>query len=97
MKKYKIEDYLILINNRYGRKMLAKLRCSNHCLLIETGRHDNTDVSDHKCTLCDKIEDEKRNANFIGQPEANSSMIATLHVMTKNQLLYHYLCPRQLK
>ena len=38
--------------------MLAKLRCSNHCLLIETGRHNNTDVCDRKCTLCDKIEDE---------------------------------------
>ena len=30
--------------------MLAKLRCSNHCLLIETGRHNNADVSDRKCT-----------------------------------------------
>ena len=57
-KEYKIGDYLILINNRDERNMLAKLRCSNHCLLIETGRHDNTDVSDSKCTLCDKIEDE---------------------------------------
>ena len=57
-KEYKIEDYLILINNRDERKMLAKLRCSNHCLLIETGRHNNTDVSDCKCTLCDKREDE---------------------------------------
>ena len=57
-KEYKIEDYLILINNRDERKMLAKLRCSNHCLLTETGRHNNTDVSDRKCTFCDKIEDE---------------------------------------
>ena len=57
-KEYKIEDYLILINNRDERKMLAKLRCSNHCLLTETGRYNNTDVSDRKCTLCDKIEDE---------------------------------------
>ena len=54
-KEYKIEDYLILINNRDNRKLLAKLRCSNHWLLIETGRHNNTDVSDRKCTLCDKI------------------------------------------
>ena len=55
-KEYKIEDHLILINNRDERKMLAKLRCGNHCLLIETGRHNNTDVSDRKCTVCDKIE-----------------------------------------
>ena len=53
-KEDKIEDYLILINKRAERKMLAKLRCSNHCLLIETGRHNNTDVSDYKCILCDK-------------------------------------------
>ena len=57
-KEYKIEDYLILINNRDERKMLAKLRCSNHCLLIETGRHNNTDVSDRKCTFGDQIENE---------------------------------------
>ena len=57
-KEYKIEDYLILINNRDERKILAELRCSNHCLLTETGRYNNTDVSDRKCTLCDKIEDE---------------------------------------
>ena len=38
--------------------MLAKLKCSNHCLLIETGRHNNTDVPDRKCTHRDKIEDE---------------------------------------
>ena len=31
--------------------MLAKLRCSNHCLLIETGRHNNTDVSDHNVSV----------------------------------------------
>ena len=54
-KEYKIEDYL---NNRDERKMLAKLKCSNHCLLFETGRHNNKDVSDCKCTVCDKIEDE---------------------------------------
>ena len=57
-KEYKIKDYLILINNRDESKMLAELKCSNYCLLIETGRHNNTDVSDHKCTLFDKIEDE---------------------------------------
>ena len=40
-KDYIIEDYLIHINNREERKMLAKCRCSNHSLLIETGRHCN--------------------------------------------------------
>ena len=43
-KEYKIKDYLILVNNRDERKMLAKLRCSNYCLLIETGKYNNTDL-----------------------------------------------------
>ena len=38
--------------------MLAKLRCSNHSLLIETGRHWKTEVSDLKCSHCNKVEDE---------------------------------------
>ena len=80
--------------------MLAELRCGDHCLLIETGRHNNTDVSDRKCTVCDKIEDEIHftlECQLTGQPEANSSMIATIHVMTESPLLYRYLCQRQLK
>ena len=36
--------------------MLAKLRCSNHS--IETGRHSKIEVSDRKCSRCNKIEDE---------------------------------------
>ena len=38
--------------------MLAKLRCSNHSLLIETGRHSKIEVSDGKCSRCNKVEDE---------------------------------------
>ena len=42
--------------------MLAKLRCSNHPLLNEVGRHHKMDVDTRKCNscgnLCDKVEDE---------------------------------------
>ena len=38
--------------------MLAKFRCSNHSLLIETGRHCNIELAERKCSLCGKIEDE---------------------------------------
>ena len=50
-----MEEYCtILINDRDGRKMLAKQKHNNHSLLIETGRHNSMDVSDRKCTLCHK-------------------------------------------
>ena len=55
---YRIEDYLIHITNRDERRMLAKLRCSNHSLLIETGRHSKIEVSDRKYSRCNKVEDE---------------------------------------
>ena len=56
--EYRMEAYLTSIANRTNRKMLAKLRCSNHPLLIEVGRHLKMDVDTRKCNLCDRIEDE---------------------------------------
>ena len=56
--EYRMEAYLTSIANRTNRKMLAKLRCSNHPLLIEVERHHKTDVDTCKCNLCDRIEDE---------------------------------------
>ena len=53
-----MEAYLTSIANRANRKMLAKLRCSNHPLLIDVGRHHKMDVDTRKCNLCDRIEDE---------------------------------------
>ena len=47
-----MEAYLTSIANRANRKMLAKLRCSNHPLLIEVGRHHEMDVDTRKCSLC---------------------------------------------
>ena len=56
--EYRMEVYLTSIANRTNRKMLDKLRCSNHPLLIEVGRHLKMDVNNRKCNLCDRIEDE---------------------------------------
>ena len=53
-----MEAYFTSIANCTNRKMLAKLRCSNHPLLIEVGRHPKMDVDTRKCNLCDRIEDE---------------------------------------
>ena len=38
--------------------MLAKLRCSYHSFLIETGRHRNVELAERECSLCGRIEDE---------------------------------------
>ena len=43
------------------RKTIAKVRCSNHCLEIEKGRHRNVSREDRTCNMCkDKVvEDEE--------------------------------------
>ena len=96
-KEYKIENYHVLINNRDERKMSAKLRCSNHCLFIETGRHNNTDVSDRKCTLCHKIKDEIHFTEECQLYRSKFFIDCNITSDDKNQLLYRYLCQRQLK
>ena len=47
------------MNFKY-RKTLCKFRCSDHTLLIETGRHKGLDVNDLICKNCSfgLIEDE---------------------------------------
>ena len=71
---YKIKDYLIHITNRDERRMLAKLRCSNYSLLIETGRHSKIEVSDRKHSR-NKVEDE-----------INFSVECLLYDLTRNKL-----------
>ena len=55
---YRMEAYLTSIANSTNSKMLAKLRCSNHPLLIKVGRHHKMNADTRKCSLCDRIEDE---------------------------------------
>ena len=74
--EYRMEAYLTSIANCTKRKMLAKLRYSNHPLLIEVGRHLKMDVDTHKCNLCDRIEDE---IHFVTECQ--------LHMETRNKFL----------
>ena len=46
-----MEAYLTSIANSTNRKILAKLRCSNHALLIKVGRHHKMDDDIRKYKL----------------------------------------------
>ena len=37
--KFAMEDYLINLHDFESKKIVAKFRCSDHTLMIETGRH----------------------------------------------------------
>ena len=58
--KLKMEKYLEELNFK-DRKTITKLRCSDHSLEIEKGRHRNLPRSERVCKVCDKneIEDEE--------------------------------------
>ena len=67
---HKLENYIVLVNNRRHRSALAILRCSAHRLKIEIGRysrfyseetkkHEQLPREKRKCDTCkDKVEDE---------------------------------------
>ena len=48
-----MENYLH-IDNFENRKLIAKFRCSDHCLEIEIGRHRRIPRTERICRLCDK-------------------------------------------
>ena len=56
----KPEKYLKVVKNYFIRKQLAKLRTSNHDLMIEKGRYQGTKVANRTCEQCDmqRVEDE---------------------------------------
>ena len=42
------------------RKIIAKVRCSNHCLEIEKGRHRNIPREERWCNMCtDKVTEDE--------------------------------------
>ena len=55
---YKMEPYLYFIEDLEVRRNLAKLRCSNQSLIIESGRYLKLDIVDRICKGCDRVEDE---------------------------------------
>ena len=52
------EPYLKAVKNIKDRISMTKLRLSNHCLMIENGRHLNLERSERKCPFCLSLEDE---------------------------------------
>ena len=53
-----MKPYLCFIGDREIRRNLAKLRCSNHSLLSETGRYLKLEIADRICKKCNRVEDE---------------------------------------
>ena len=49
--EFKMKKYLHLPNMEH-RKVIAKIRCSDHHLEIEKGRHKNIPRNERKCRLC---------------------------------------------
>ena len=58
--EFSMESYLNTTNFEY-RRAIAKLRCSDHALEIEKGRHKGIPRPERTCTLCrnDQVEDEE--------------------------------------
>ena len=58
--KFAMEDYLINLPDFESRKMVAKFKCSDHTLMIETGRHKKIDLEERMCKMCSqkRVEDE---------------------------------------
>ena len=57
---FQFEPYLDLINDFQSRKKITKIRCSDHNLEIETGRHRRTEIHDRICHQCNgNTESEK--------------------------------------
>ena len=58
----KLEPYLLQVRNKKHRRMLAKLRLSDHKLEIETGRHQRPKIDQDKriCRLCNILEVENK-------------------------------------
>ena len=53
-----MEPYLYFIREREIRRNLAKLSCSSHSLLIESGRCLKLELVDCVCKRCNRVKDE---------------------------------------
>ena len=65
-----MESYLSISNFEY-RKLITKLRISEHNLLIEKGRHLNIPRDQRLCSHCKCIDDEK---HFLWHCMINSEL-----------------------
>ena len=86
-KNLKMENYLQELSYE-NRKILTKIRCSDHCLEIEKGRHRNIPRNDRICKLCDKNEIETED-HFLLRCNIYCQLRATYNIglnMTVNEL-----------
>ena len=85
---FKIENYLE-IENFQSRKAIAKLRCSDHTLEIERGRHLKIDRERRICRMCDMgaIETEKHFLLECNKYEQLRNKFNTLEFTTVRQLI----------
>ena len=87
---YKMESYQYFIGDREIRRNLAKLSCSNHSLLIESGRYLKLEIVDRickSCKRCNRVEDETHfllNAAYILSRDRNFTKII-IFLLTVNQ------------
>ena len=79
-----VESYLSISNFEY-RKLITKLRISEHNLLIEKGRHLNIPREQRLCSHCKCIDDEK---HFLLHCTTNSELRSSfLNILnTENQI-----------
>ena len=82
-----MENYLQVLSYE-NRKILTKIRCSDHCLEIEKGRHRNIPRNDRICKLCDKNEIETED-HFLLRCNMYCQLRTTYNIglnMTVNEL-----------
>ena len=69
--KFAMEDYLINIHDFESRKIVAKFRCSDHTLMIETGRHKKIDLEERMYKMCPQKRVEGERHFFPERPAYN--------------------------
>jgi hypothetical protein len=83
-----VESYLSISNFEY-RKLITKLRVSEHNLLIEKGRHLNIPREQRLCSHCKCIDDEK---HFLLHYTINSELKSSfLKILNKENLIFNNL------
>ena len=84
-KELRAETYLNLPQFKF-RKLIAKFRCSDHQLRIETGRHQKLEIAQRTCDMCEsgKVENE---IHFLIECEAYRDLRQTFLGPNLNKIL----------
>ena len=78
-----LEDYLTHVNNDKYRQALCKLRCSDHKLSIEIGRHNNIPRDGRLCQFC--------NMNVV-EDEYHFLLVCPKYSILRNEIFPRYCC-----